>query len=314
VTAGVVVWLLALSAVAWLATVRQATSMSEMASGLGQVGARMPNDMTAPLFLMMWVAMMVAMMFPAVAPMVLAHRRVVLHRGEGRLPTVAFVTGYLVVWSVAGLVPLACFLAFRELTAEAARSQWLPMLAGLIIVGAGAYQFTGWKATCLRWCRTPIGFVMTHDFGAGSRGAFRAGLAHGGFCLGCCWALMSVLVAVGFMNLVWMAALSLIFLAEKNWSHGVGLTRVVGTAMVVLGLAVALEPKVLPEISEAPPTPTASTSSLRQGSYPSLSSRQKQASITPAPRLCLRAGSRDRSRARTLPRYWPAPVPSRRCG
>jgi hypothetical protein len=211
-------------------------------------------------------------------------------------------------------VPLACFLAFRELTAEAARSQWLPMLAGLIIVGAGAYQFTGWKATCLRWCRTPIGFVMTHDFGAGSRGAFRAGLAHGGFCLGCCWALMSVLVAVGFMNLVWMAALSLIFLAEKNWSHGVGLTRVVGTAMVVLGLAVALEPKVLPEISEAPPTPTASTSSLRQGSYPSLSSRQKQASITPAPRLCLRAGSRDRSRARTLPRYWPAPVPSRRCG
>jgi hypothetical protein len=74
-----------------------------------------------------------------------------------------------------------------------------------------------------------------------------------------------------------MAALSLIFLAEKNWSHGVGLTRVVGTAMVVLGLAVALEPKVLPEISEAPPTQTASTSSLRQGSYPSVSAASKRA-------------------------------------
>jgi predicted metal-binding membrane protein len=251
VTAGVVAWLLALSGLAWLATVRQATSMSEMASGLGQVGARMPSDMTAPLFLLMWVGMMVAMMLPAVAPMVLAHRRVVLHRGEGGSPTVAFVVGYLVVWSVAGLVPLACFLAFRELTAEAAQSRWLPTLAGLIIVGAGAYQFTGWKAVCLRWCRTPIGFVMTHDFGAGGRGAFRAGFAHGGFCLGCCWALMTVLVVVGFMNLVWMAALSLIFLVEKNWSRGVGLTRVVGTAMVVLGLAVVLSPDVLPDVSGA---------------------------------------------------------------
>lgn len=251
VTCGVVAWLLALSGVAWLATVWQATSMSEMASGLGQVGARMPNDMTAAVFLAMWVGMMVAMMFPAVAPMVLAHRRVVLHRGEGRAPTVAFVAGYLVVWSVAGLVPLACVLASRELAAEAAQARWLPTLAGLIIVGSGVYQFTGWKATCLRWCRSPIGFVMTHDFGTGSRGALRAGLAHGGFCLGCCWALMSVLIVVGLMNLLWMAALSLIFLAEKNWSRGVGLTRIVGTAMVVLGLTVVLNPDILPDISGA---------------------------------------------------------------
>lgn len=251
VTAGVVACLLGLSGVAWLVTVRQASSMSEMASGLGQVGARMPSDMTAPVFMAMWVTMMVAMMLPAVAPMVLAHRRVVLHRGEGWAPTVAFLTGYLVVWSVAGLVPLASLLAFRELSGEAAQSRWLPALAGLIVAGAGAYQFTAWKATCLRWCRTPIGFVMTHDFGAGSRGAFRAGLVHGGLCLGCCWALMSVLVVVGFMNLVWMAVLSLVFLAEKNWSRGVGLTRVVGTAMVVLGVAVVLAPGVLPGISGA---------------------------------------------------------------
>lgn len=251
VTVGVVAWLLALAGVAWLATVWQAASMAEMASGLGQVGARMPSDMTAPLFLAMWVGMMVAMMFPAVAPMVLAHRSVVLHRGEGRAPTVAFVAGYLVVWSVVGIVPLACLLAFRELAAEAAESRWLPTLAGLILVGAGAYQFTRWKAICLRWCRSPIGFVMTHDFRTGSRGAFRAGLAHGGLCLGCCWALMGVLIVVGLMNLVWMAALSLIFLAEKNWSRGVGLTRVVGTAMVILGLAVVLNPDVLPDISGA---------------------------------------------------------------
>jgi predicted metal-binding membrane protein len=249
VTAGVVASLLVLSGLAWLATVQQATSMSGMVWGLSQVGVRMPNDMAAPLFLVMWITMMVAMMFPAVAPMVLAHRRVVLHRNEGGIPTSAFLAGYLVVWSVAGLVPLAGLLASRGVAAEAAQSQWLPQLAGLIIVGAGAYQFTSWKAACLRWCRSPIGFVMTHDFGAGSRGAFRAGLAHGGFCLGCCWALMSVLVVVGLMNLVWMASLSLVFLAEKNWSHGVGLTRVAGTTMIVLGIAVVLNSDVLRSVS-----------------------------------------------------------------
>src|SRR5919106_5332470 len=243
--------LVGLAAVAWWSTVRQANSMSDMVSGLGQVGARAPNDMTIPIFLGMWVAMMVAMMFPTVAPVVLAHRMVVQKRGEGSAPTAAFVVGYIAVWSLIGLIPLAGFLGFRTLAADAGDSRWLPTVAGAILVVAGAYQFTRWKATCLKACRSPMSFLMTHDFGGGSRSAFKAGLSHGTYCLGCCWALMGVLVVVGLMNLVWMAGIALVFLAEKNWKHAVGLTKVVGSALIALGIAVIVAPGILPDVSGA---------------------------------------------------------------
>ena len=243
--------LVALAGLAWWSTVRQASSMSDMVSGLGQVGVRMPNDMTIPVFLGMWVAMMVAMMFPTIAPFVLAHRMVVKKRGGGEVPTIAFVGGYLVVWSLIGVAPLLAFLAFRDLSADAADSRWLPTLAGAILVVAGTYQFTKWKALCLKHCRSPMGFLMTHDFGGGATSAFKAGMNHGAYCLGCCWALMAVLVVVGLMNLVWMAGIAIVFLAEKNWKHGVRLTRLVGACLIALGLAVIIAPGILPDIAGA---------------------------------------------------------------
>jgi predicted metal-binding membrane protein len=249
VTAGVVAWLLVLAGLAWVITARQANDMSDMVTGLGQVGGRAPNDMAIPVFLGMWVGMMVAMMLPAVAPIVLAHRTVVAKRGEGGGATAAFVGGYLGVWSLIGVVPLLAFLGFRNLAADAGDSRWLPMLAGGVLAVGGAYQFTRWKALCLRACRTPLLFVLTHDFGGGARSAFRAGISHGAYCLGCCWALMAVLVVVGLMNLVWMVAVALIFLAEKNWRHAVGLTRVVGLALLALGLTVMVHPSLLPTVS-----------------------------------------------------------------
>lgn len=248
-TALVTAWLLGLSAVAWLYTVRQASSMSGMVSGLAQVGRRMPNDMAIPVFLAMWVGMMVAMMFPTVAPMVLTHRAIARRRGDGMLSTVAFGAGYLAVWSAIGVVPLAAFLGFRNLAENAATSRWLPTLAGAILAGSGLYQFTRWKTTCLKACRSPIQFVLTHDFGGGARSAARAGVSHGAFCMGCCWALMGVLVVVGLMNLPWMGVLTLVFLAEKNWHHGVGLSRVAGIALVALGLAVIAHPSLLGSLS-----------------------------------------------------------------
>lgn len=251
VTLLVVGVLVGLAGVAWWSTVRQANSMSDMVSGIGQVGARAPNDMTVPIFLGMWVAMMVAMMFPTVAPMVLAHRMVVQRRGEGNLPTIAFVLGYIIVWSLIGVIPLLGFLGFRNLSADAGDSRWLPTLAGAILAGAGAYQFTRWKAVCLKACRSPMTFLMTHNFGGGSRSAFKAGVSHGTYCLGCCWALMAVLVVVGLMNLVWMAGIALVFLAEKNWKHGVALTKIIGSALIALGIAVIISPGILPNISGA---------------------------------------------------------------
>jgi predicted metal-binding membrane protein len=251
VTLFVVGLLVALAAVAWWSTVRQASSMSDMVTGLGQVGMRAANDMTVPVFMGMWIAMMVAMMFPTVAPIVLAHRMVVQRRGEGTPPTVAFVAGYIIVWSIIGVIPLLGFLGFRNLSADAGDSRWLPTLAGAIMIVAGAYQFTRWKATCLKACRSPMSFLMTHDFGGGSRSALKAGLSHGAYCLGCCWALMAVLVVVGLMNLVWMAAIALVFLAEKNWRHAVGLTKIVGLGLIGVGIAVIVSPGILPTLSGA---------------------------------------------------------------
>ncbi|MDP8977753.1 MAG: DUF2182 domain-containing protein [Actinomycetota bacterium] len=244
-TVAVVAVLLGLAAVAWASTVGRALSMGGMVSGLAQVGGGMPASTGGPVFLGMWLVMMVAMMFPAVAPIVLAHRSVVMRRGDGSLPTVAFVGGYLVVWTVAGLLPLAALLGIWEISAEAAGERWLGTLAGGVLVVAGAYQFTAWKTTCLRACRTPMSFVLTHDWGGGSRSALRAGLSHGLFCLGCCWALTSVMLVVGLMNLMWMAALTLVFVAEKNWRRALGLTRVVGTVLVALGAAVVVQPSIL---------------------------------------------------------------------
>ena len=237
--------LVGLAGVAWALTIKQAVDMSGMVTGLGQVGSRMPNDMGASLFMAMWLTMMVAMMFPTIAPMVLAHRMVVTQRGEGVLPTAAFVLGYLAVWAAIGLVPMMGFLAFRNLPIEAARSGWLPVVAGGVLVGAGLYQFTPLKGICLKACRSPIGFILTHDFGRGARGAFSAGVHHGAYCLGCCWALMAVLVVVGLMNLVWMAALALVFMAEKNWRRGVAVSRVTGALVAIFGAAVLVHPALL---------------------------------------------------------------------
>lgn len=248
VTVGVVAWLTALAVVAWLVTVRHAGSMGAMVSGLGQVGGRAPNDMAVPVLLAMWLGMMVAMMFPAVAPVVLAHRLVTRKRGEGAASTMAFVAGYISVWTLIGVVPLAAFLGFRGVAADPG-ARWLGVVAGAVLVAVGAYQFTDWKALCLRACRTPLTFVLGHDFGGGTPSAFRAGVSHGAWCVGCCSALMAVLLVVGLMNLAWMGALAVVFLAEKHWRHAVGLTQVVGAAMIVLGLAVMVRPSLLPTIS-----------------------------------------------------------------
>jgi predicted metal-binding membrane protein len=239
--------LLGLGAVGWLSTVRYAQDMSGMAIGLGQIGVQMPMTMTVPLFLAMWVSMMVAMMFPTVAPMVLAHRMVVQRRGEGWLPTVAFIGGYLIVWTVIGVVPLVALLLFAHIAA----GPWTAWAGGGALIVAGLYQFTPWKGTCLKACRSPLSFVVQHDFGQGWRSAIRAGMSHGAYCLGCCWALMAVLVVVGLMNLIWMVAIALVFLLEKNWSRGAWVPRAAGTVIALLGVLIIIRPELLAWISGA---------------------------------------------------------------
>jgi predicted metal-binding membrane protein len=231
-TAAVTAPLVALGLVGWYFTIRQAGEMPGMA-----------NEMAWPAFALMWVGMMVAMMLPSIGPVVLAQRMV-----AGAPGTVAFVAGYLMVWILVGLVPLVAFLIFRNAPMDAQSIRWLEIAGGAAFVLAGAYQFTPWKSHCLRACRSPLAFVTNHR-ATGAVGAPRGGVLYGLYCVGSCWALMAVLVVVGLMNLVWMAAIALVFLAEKNWRHGALLARVAGGAVAALGVAVIVMPSLLSTIS-----------------------------------------------------------------
>jgi len=199
--------------------------------------------LSAGLFLVTWLVMMVAMMFPSVAPMTLTFASFSRSRGEGYLPAALFVLGYIAVWTVSGLVPLAVQQAVTQIWMTP--PSWLPRAGGAVIIVAGIYQFTPLKDTCLRACRSPLGFLLTHNFSAGLPAAVKAGASHGIYCLGCCWALMAVLAVIGLMNIAWMAVIAAVFFIEKNGRRGELLPRAVGVACVLAGLAVAAWPAIL---------------------------------------------------------------------
>lgn len=229
----IVAALLICAAGAWVITIRQAGAM-------GMDGMAM---WTAGLFLTTWLVMMVAMMFPSIAPMTVAFASVTRSRGQGYAPTAAFVLGYIAVWAVSGLLPLAVAQAANQIWMTP--PSWLPRAAGAVIVLAGIYQFTPLKNTCLRACRSPLGFILTHNFGAGAPAAVRAGVSHGLYCLGCCWALMAVLAVLGLMNIAWMAVIAAVFFVEKNVRRGELLPMAVGAACILAGLAVMAWPSLL---------------------------------------------------------------------
>ena len=230
--------IVAVALVAWQSTIAQANAMRDMAMGLEQLGYGNQSEMGAVAFLTMWIAMMTAMMLPTIAPMVLAHHAVALRRNEGALSTLAFVAGYLMVWWAIGIVMWLGYSVFAQWDVGEAPPQWLHLLAGGILIFAGAYQFSRWKQTCADMCRSPLAFVFKHDFRRGVRHALGAGMMHGAYCVGCCWAAMMVLVVVGLMNLPWMTILFVLFFVEKNWKHGRAVASVAGIGLMVLGPAI----------------------------------------------------------------------------
>jgi len=196
------------------------------------------------LMFVMWAVMMVAMMTPSAAPMILTYSRVNRRHNEQRSPflaTGAFLAGYLVVWT--GFSAVAT-LAQWELHRTAMLSPMMvsnsPLLGGVLLIGAGVFQFTPLKRACLAHCRSPLGFFMT-EWREGTRGALLMGIRHGTFCVGCCWLLMALLFVAGVMNLLWVAVIAGYVLVEKivpasHWvSRGVGLCVIVGGVWMVAG-------------------------------------------------------------------------------
>jgi len=197
---------------------------------------------------------MAAMMLPSVAPMVLFYARVAnerARRNEAFVPTWVFVSGYLASWAVYGLVAYAVYRAIR--TAAGGAFAWDgagPYVAGGALVVAGIYELTPLKNVCLRHCRSPLHFVL-HGFRSGYSGAFRMGVEHGAYCVGCCWGLMLALFALGVMSLLWMALFALIILAQKLLPvRQEYLTRGLAVVFVVAGIWVAAAPDTVPGLTQ----------------------------------------------------------------
>lgn len=188
-----------------------------------------------------WVLMLAAMMLPTALPVLSILQRMTAGRADtARLVALAS-TGYLAAWVGFGLV---AHLADIGLAAAVRRSAWLTFngwALGTAVLGlAGAFQFSGLKRRCLDQCRSPLGQVTSHWHGRHpAREAWRLGLAHGVFCVGCCWALMLIMFVVGAGNVGWMLALGLVMAAEKNLSWGRRLSAPLGVGLVACGGALA---------------------------------------------------------------------------
>jgi predicted metal-binding membrane protein len=194
-----------------------------LSARMGAMGSPLAMPMTAAwtradvlLMWTMWAVMMAGMMIPSAAPMIRSYATTIRsertpHHGS----TPLFVTGYLVAWAGFAVAATAVQWLLHDLALVNAMgtstSQWL---AGLLLVAAGAYQFTALKDRCLSKCRTPLGFLLG-SWRDGNTGALILGMHHGSLCIGCCWALMALLFVLGVMNLWWIALVSAVVLLEK---------------------------------------------------------------------------------------------------
>jgi predicted metal-binding membrane protein len=190
-------------------------------------------------FLGTWTVMMAAMMLPSATPMILLHRLGADGRLRTQLWSAAFVTGYLVVWASVGVVVWG---AGRAADAIVMPEQRAIAVAAILLL-AGVYQFTPLKSTCLRACRTPADFLLTH-WHRGLWGQVRLGIEHGLYCLGCCWALMALFVGVGAMSLVWAAGIALVVLVEKVRPEGILFGRVAGAVLIAAAVIVLARPEL----------------------------------------------------------------------
>lgn len=232
--------LLVAAAASWIALLRQQSGMA--------MASTPTMGMPAPLFLAVWVVMMIAMMFPTAAPMILIFHRIQAGkraRSESFVSTWVFVLGYLLVWTASGALGYGGSVAAEAIgTRGHLSAETAARIGGALFVLAGAYQLSPLKNVCLAKCRNPLTFVLT-AWRDGTGGALRMGLEHGGYCLGCCWLLFLILFPLGTMNVAAMAVVTLLIFAEKSLARGRRIASWAGIALIVYGLTVLAVPRAL---------------------------------------------------------------------
>ncbi len=200
-----------------------------------------------PLFIM-WAVMMLAMMLPTAMPMLLTFAAVARNRRKADrpyVPVAIFAGGYIAIWSVFSVVAaVAQWWLHRTALLSPMMASSSDLMAGALLLAAGLFQFTPWKQSCVIRCRAPLDFIMT-GWREGPRGAFRMGIEHGAFCAGCCWALMALLFVLGVMNILWIAALTIVVAAEKLLPRAKWFSAAIGSILVCWGLWVIAGPRVV---------------------------------------------------------------------
>lgn len=206
----------------------------------------MPNlqpwgQMELILTFVMWAVMMVAMMIPSAAPILLVFASVNRRRrlmNAPFVPTGVFLSGYIFIWTIfSAVATLVQWFLHRMALLSPMLESTSDLLGGLILIGAGIYQWTSLKNVCLAHCRSPLDFLM-HEWQEGISGAFLMGVKHGIYCVGCCWILMGLLFVAGVMNLLWVAIIAGFILIEKVVRGGVWIGKIAGMILVAFGILI----------------------------------------------------------------------------
>lgn len=246
------------SAASWFLLSRQ----SDVDNNNVMMRAMMLYDpLSISLFAVTWTVGMAAMMFPAITPMVFLYNRLIAggnavqkqkqkHTDENlmveekpkynksiSLKLALFVACYLVIWALTGIVLLLGWsIPMNSLLVGKGQERLLNTIFGVILILSGVYQFSPLKTKCLGYCESPMSFFMRRWRG-GVWGAVRMGTYHGLYCLGCCWPYFLLMVALGWMNLIWMGLFAAIIFGEKIWlRYGIWIARITGTGFVIIGL------------------------------------------------------------------------------
>ena len=237
--------LVSISAASWL--VSQAFQVEMMSAMMAPY-----NALSVTLFAAVWTAGMAAMMFPAISPVVLLYNRLIKNASTGGLVMeelqdkglysarmVLFVGCYLLVWALTGLALLLAWSLPLNGALAAADVRTAAAVYGSILVIAGAYQFSPLKSKCLGYCESPMSLFMRR-WRSGTAGAVTMGAYHGLYCLGCCWPYFLLMVALGWMDILWMALFAGIIFGEKMWSRGIWVARAAGVGLEISGVMVLL--------------------------------------------------------------------------
>jgi predicted metal-binding membrane protein len=238
----ILVSLVSVSAFSWIMSANQPDMMNIMISY---------NPILIGVFTASWTAGMAAMMFPAIVPMVLLYNRLLTNEQSissaealeskfSRLKVILFIGMYLVIWALTGVGLLLAWSVPMNSFVMSSNPNNIGMIFGCILIISGIYQFTPLKNKCIGYCESPLSFFMRR-WSNGILGSIKMGIFHGLYCLGCCWPYFLIMVALGWMNITWMALFAAIIFGEKMWSRGIWIARAVGLGLIVVGILSSLE-------------------------------------------------------------------------